>query len=141
MRRLVFLILLPSLMVGCVGAPQVMSDLPVDAPGASRLLLGTWNVYTHEGELDGTLTFLDDEVQVLTGPSWYHGVWSLQTDSGGRFGLQMTFSGVELDGERQPWNDALEVELDVVFSGRNEATALQADGRWTRWERLAGGTE
>ena len=83
-------------MVGCVGAPQVMSDLPVDAPGASRVLLGTWNVYTHEGELDGTLTFLDDEVQVLTGPSWYHGVWSLQTDSGGRFGLQMTFNGVEI---------------------------------------------
>jgi hypothetical protein len=98
-------------------------------------------VYTHEGELDGTLTFLDDEVQVLTGPSWYHGVWSLQTHSAGRFGLQMTFNGVELDGVRTPWSDALEVELDVVFSGRNEATALQADGRWTRWERLAGGTE
>lgn len=141
MRRLVFGILLSSLLVGCVGAPQVVLGLPVDAPGASRLLLGTWNVYTHDGDLDGTLTFLNDEVQVLAGPSWYYGVWSLQTNSAGRFGLQMTFNSVELDGVRQPWNDALPVQLDVVFSGRNEATALQLDGRWTRWERLAGGTE
>ncbi|MBU6159919.1 MAG: hypothetical protein KGO50_02250 [Myxococcales bacterium] len=141
MRCLVFGILLTSLSVGCVGATQVVCDLPVDAPGATRLMLGTWNVYTHEGELDGTLTFMADEVQVLTGPSWYRGVWSLQGESAGRFGLQMTFNSVEMDGERQPWNDALEVELDVVFSGRNEAMALQADGRWTRWERLAGGTE
>ena len=53
MRRLVFGLLLTSLMVGCGGAPQVVSDLPVDAPSASRMVLGTWNVYTHEGELDG----------------------------------------------------------------------------------------
>jgi hypothetical protein len=141
MRRLVFGLLLTSLMVGCGGAPQVVSDLPVDASSASRMVLGTWNVYTHEGELDGTLTFMEDEVQLLTGPSWYLGAWSLQTESAGRFGLQMTFNGVEIDGVRQVWNDPMVVELDVVFSGRNEAMALQPDGRWTRWERLAGATE
>ena len=141
MRHLFFGILLTSLLGGCGGALPLAPDTPVDASGASRMVLGTWNVYTHEGELDGTLTFIDDEVQVLAGSSWFQGSWSLQAGSAGRFGLEFTFSGVEVEGERQLWTEPLVVTLDVVFSGRDEVLALQPDGRWTRWERLAGAAE
>jgi hypothetical protein len=125
-----------TLVTGC-GAPVVQPcGIPTDVDAVADALAGTWTMLGADGETRGTVTFRGDAVQALSDETTYYGTWELAPADPFAHALTVTFTGADLDGGRQVWDEPLIVRIVLSWASDTTLLALEDNGVWTRWQRL-----
>jgi hypothetical protein len=89
-----------------------------------------------DGETRGSVTFRGDAVQAISDETTYYGTWDLAPADTFAHALTVTFTGADLDGGRQVWDEPMIVRIVLSWANDSTLLALEDNGVWTRWQRL-----
>jgi hypothetical protein len=121
--------------ISCRPAPVPCT---VPEPGrAMTLLEGTWTVKASDGVVNGEITFEGDTLRTGWDDVTLIGSWQHITSDGNLHTVQLDIGEAWQDGVRQRYGVLDTIVLQLAFVGADRMVALQHDGVWTSWTRVA----
>jgi hypothetical protein len=104
---------------------------------ASDWLEGEWTIQNHEDSEEGTIVFFGDRVETVWADVSLRGRWEDLGFRPNALSIRLIIDEA-VEGEvRIRYGLFDEVDLTLVFAGPDQLYALQGEGVWTVWDRVA----
>ena len=136
-RALLFVAALALGTASACGGMSAPCVVPATGPDAITLLDGTWSVSAYDGEVDGLISFEGGLVSTTWEDVRLVGTWEHLGSTDNAHRVRLRIDEAWENGVRQRFGSFDEVDIEIVFANPDRLFALQPDGAWTAWERVA----
>ncbi len=132
------LLLLPLFVCATACGPKAPAcAIPITEAQALNWLDGEWTVEVHTGETEGVIEFTGGRVETTWEDVTLRGDWQHLESTDNAHSVRLIIDEA-LEGDvRVRYGIFDEVDITLVFAGPDELYALQGEGVWTIWQRVA----
>lgn len=136
--RLVFFATLVGLALpACLSARQRACVVPYQGRDIARSVHGEWTIEDWQAMPAGTIVFEDDRFRAASTENTLFGEWELVERQPNEHLIHLLVEGYDAEGVRELYGHVDVVELRLVFANWDRIYAVQGQGTWTRWDRVA----
>lgn len=132
-----FLLLIPILLTAACGTRGPSCAFPLTETAAFTWLEGAWTVRDHEDETEGGVTFDGNRVKAEWDEVTLLGEWEQIASAPNALTIRLVIDEAMEGDVRIRYGVFDEVDLTLVFATPGRLYALQGEGVWTVWERVA----